>query len=71
MVNETALKDVYLDPTVNGKVMNVVLNELVAYTSMLHIRDIDDRKAADEAKKQKKKEERAALGLSEEEEEEL
>lgn len=71
MVYETALKDIYLDPTLGETVLGRLLPELITYKSMLHIRDIDDRKAADAVKKQKKKEERAALGLSEEEEEEL
>ena len=51
--------------------MESVVPELTTFKSMLLIRDIDDRKAADIEKKKKKKEERAALGLSEEESEEL
>ena len=70
-VYNTALKDIYLKPQQNKAIFETVIPELTVFKTMLHIRDIDDRKASDEAKKQKKKEERAALGLSEEEEEEL
>lgn len=66
-----ALKDVYLDPKSSKVVFQQVIPELNVFYTMLHIRDIDDRKAADELKKKEKIEERAALGLSEEEEEEL
>jgi len=71
MVYSCALKDIYLDPAQNSVINQVVLPELNVYLSLLHIRDIDDRKRNDEIRKQEKKEERAALGLSEEEEEEL
>ena len=71
MVYNCALKNTYLNPQKNVEIMKTVIPELNTFHSMLHIRDIDDRKATDEAKKKKKAEERAALGLSEEEEEEL
>lgn len=66
-----ALREIFLNNKQHTTVMQVVIPELTVFKAMLHIRDVDDRKASDEEKKQKKKEERAALGLSEEEEEEL
>jgi hypothetical protein len=71
LVYNSALKDIYLNPKQNQIVMQTVIPEMTIFKAMLHIRDVDDKKAADAEKKQKKKEEREALGLSEEEEEEL
>ena len=48
-----------------------MIPELTAFFSMLHVRDVDDKKALDIEKKKKKAEERAALELSAEESEEL
>jgi len=71
MVYNCALKDTYLTPTQNQIIWQVTIPELNAFFSMLHIRDIDNRKLSDEKKKIRKAAERADLGLSEEEEEEL
>jgi len=71
LVYNSALKDIYLNTKQNQMVMQTVIPEMTIFKAMLHIRDVDDKKAADAEKKQKKKEEREALGLSEEEEEEL
>ena len=70
-VYNCALKDIYLNNKQSGNCFQSVIPELTVFKAMLHIRDVDDRKANDAIKKQKKAEERAALGLSEEEEEEL
>ena len=70
-VYSSALKNFYLDPKLNGTIMQSVIPEITVFYGMLLIRDIDDKKQEDAEKAQKKKEERAALGLSEEEEEEL
>ncbi len=71
LIYNSALKDTYLDAKLNAPVMQTVIPEMTVFKTMLHIRDVDDRKAADILKKKTKAEERAALGLSEEEEEEL
>ena len=71
MVYSCALKDTYLN-TANAQVIReTVIPELTTFFTMLHVRDIDDKKLADDIKKKKKAEDRAAQGLSEEEEEEL
>mmetsp|Transcript_46190 Transcript_46190/g.61151 ORF Transcript_46190/g.61151 Transcript_46190/m.61151 type:complete len:529 (+) Transcript_46190:35-1621(+) len=71
MVYSCALKDYYLTSAPNSVVRETVIPELTVFFTMLHVRDIDDKKRSDDLKKKKKAEERAALGLSEEEEEEL
>ena len=71
LIYNSALKDTYLNTQQNAAVIQTVIPEMTVFKTMLHIRDIDDRKAADILKKKTKAEERAALGLSEEEEEEL
>ena len=68
---KSALKDIYLDTKLNASVMANVIPEMTVFKTMLHIRDVDDKKALDLEKKKKKAAEREALGLSEEEEEEL
>lgn len=71
MVFSCALKDTYLS-TANAQVIReTVIPELTTFFTMLHVRDIDDKKLADDIKKKKKAEDRAAQGLSEEEDEEL
>ena len=71
MVYNCALKDTYLNNSGSQVIRESVIPELTCFFTMLHVRDVDDRKLADEIKKKKKAEERAELGLSEEEEEEL
>lgn len=71
MVYNCALKDIYLNNSQNGIIRNVTIPQLTAFFSMLHVRDVDDRKLKDGIKKKKRATERADLGLSEEEEEEL
>lgn len=71
MVYSCALKDTYLNTGAAQVIRETVIPELTTFFTMLHIREIDDRKLADDIKKKKKAEDRAAQGLSEEEEEEL
>lgn len=71
LVYKSALKDTYLNTKLSGSVLQSVIPELTVFKAMLHIRDVDDRKAADIEKKKQKAIEREELGLSEEEEEEL
>ena len=72
-VYDSALKNTFVGRNKDSPeaIMQKVIPELTVFNSMLHIRDVDDRKAADIEKKAKKAAEREALGLSEEEEEEL
>lgn len=72
-VSDCALKNTFVNRNKDSSeaIINKVIPELTVFMTMMHIRDIDDRKALDEQKKERKKAEREALGLSEEEEEEL
>jgi len=72
-VYDSALKNTFVTRNKDSPeaIMQRVIPELTVFHSMLHIRDVDDRKASDIEKKAKKAAEREALGLSEEEEEEL
>merc|ERR1712037_55414 len=49
-----ALKNTYLNPQKNVEIIKTVIPELNTFHSMLHIRDIDDRKATDEEEEELK-----------------
>jgi len=72
-VYNCALKNTFVNRNKDSPeaILNKVIPELTVFHTMMHIRDVDDRKALDIEKKAKKKAEREELGLSEEEEEEL
>lgn len=58
-VYKSALKDIFLNSKQNAVVMQSVIPEMTVFKAMLHIRDVDDRKAADIVKKEQKAKERA------------
>ena len=71
MIYNCALKDTYLNNSHNAIIKEVTIPQLTAFFSMLHVRDIDNRKLSDDKKKKKRAMDREEAGLSEEEEEEL